>query len=211
MGWVLRRLFCVKDNYFGMFTQFTTTQEYLERFDHDPNSVGDPVVEKYRPGRSDPFAVQVTLDVRDSLVLLSDEIFACESGLALPIPQLQMMLKSVEAFMELSLDLPPTYIVAAPSVEKSYVACRAPLPSSTECVCIEGIIVKANRLFGPQPHGTTYLCLWEIAIPKVSAFLTPAFLATLRSSVAAVAFNFSDKENAPTDIYIPVTPPDGEF
>lgn len=25
--------------------------EYLERFDHDPNSVGDPVEQKYRPGR----------------------------------------------------------------------------------------------------------------------------------------------------------------
>ena len=44
-------MFSVKDNYFGAFTQFTTMQEYLERFDHDPNSMGDPVEEKYRPGR----------------------------------------------------------------------------------------------------------------------------------------------------------------
>jgi hypothetical protein len=51
LGWALRRLFCVKDNYFGAFTQFTTMQEYLERYDHDPESVGDPVEEKYRPGR----------------------------------------------------------------------------------------------------------------------------------------------------------------
>ena len=51
LGWVLRRLFCVKENYFGAFTQFTTMQEFLERFDHDPNSIGDPVEEKYRPGR----------------------------------------------------------------------------------------------------------------------------------------------------------------
>jgi len=51
LGWALRRMFCVKDNYFGAFTQFTTMQEYLERFDHDPDSVGDPVEEKYRPGR----------------------------------------------------------------------------------------------------------------------------------------------------------------
>lgn len=50
LGWAVRRLFCVKDNYFGGFTQFTTMQEYLERFDHDPESVGDPVKEKYRPG-----------------------------------------------------------------------------------------------------------------------------------------------------------------
>lgn len=211
MGWVLRRLFCVKDNYFGSFTQFTTTQEYLERFDHDPNSVGDSVEEKYRPGRSDPFSVELTLDLQDSLLLLSDEIYACESGLALPIPQFQVMLKSVEAFMELSIDIPPTYFVHAPSIQTSYDACLAPSPSSIESIFIEGIVVKANRLFGPQPRGTTYLCLWEIFIPKVTACLTPMFLSTIRSSITAVAFNYSDKENAPTDIYIPTTPPDGEF
>jgi hypothetical protein len=51
LGWVLRRMFCIKDNYFGGFTQYSTMQEYLERFDHDPASVGDPVKEKFRPGR----------------------------------------------------------------------------------------------------------------------------------------------------------------
>lgn len=51
LGWVLRRLFCVKDNYFGGFTQFTNMQEFQDRFDHDPKSVGDPVEDKYRPGR----------------------------------------------------------------------------------------------------------------------------------------------------------------
>lgn len=51
LGWVVRRMFCVKDNYFGNFTQFSTMQEYLEKFDHSPDSVGDPVEQKYRPGR----------------------------------------------------------------------------------------------------------------------------------------------------------------
>jgi len=56
LGWALRRMFCLKDNYFGGFTQFTTMQEYLERFDHNPDSVGDPVEEKYRPGRVSLFS-----------------------------------------------------------------------------------------------------------------------------------------------------------
>lgn len=99
LGWVLRRMFCVKDNYFGAFTQFTTMQEYLERFDHDPDSVGDSVEDKYRPGRSDPFTVQVTMNVEESLIVTSDEIYGCHSGLVMPVPQLQMSLKSTEHFM----------------------------------------------------------------------------------------------------------------
>lgn len=51
LGWAVRRIFCVKDNYFGNFTQFSTMQEYLEKFDHGPDSVGDPIMQKYRPGR----------------------------------------------------------------------------------------------------------------------------------------------------------------
>ena len=51
LGWALRRLFCIKDNYFGGFTQFQTMEEYQARHDYDPGLVGDPVEEKYRPGR----------------------------------------------------------------------------------------------------------------------------------------------------------------
>lgn len=51
LGWAVRRMFCVKDNYFGTFTQFSTMQEYLEKFDHSADSVGDPIIQKYRPGK----------------------------------------------------------------------------------------------------------------------------------------------------------------
>lgn len=60
LGWVVRRIFCVKDNYFGNFTQFSTMQEYQEKFDHSPDAVGDPIVRKYRPGRVS-FAVEQVL------------------------------------------------------------------------------------------------------------------------------------------------------
>ena len=117
LGWSLRRLFCVKDNYFGAFTQFTTMQEYLERFDHNPESVGDPVEERYRPGRSDPFCAQVTMNVEESLIFLSDQIYNCDSGLALPIPQLQMALRSTDLYLDLSLDALPTYAVMVRDIE----------------------------------------------------------------------------------------------
>lgn len=210
LGWVLRRLFCVKDNYFGMFTQFRTMGEYLEKFEENPENVGDPVEEKYRPGRSDPFAVNVSMDVRNSLILLSDEIYACQSGLAMPVPQLQMALKSTEAFMELSLDAPPTYVVPASDLEAVYSTIRIPPLSPIESLLVEGITLKANRLFGPQPHATTYLCLWEAVISRITAFVTPSFLVTLQHSISAVAYNFSDQENAPTKMYIPQSAPDGE-
>lgn len=211
LGWVLRRLFCVKDNYFGLFTQFSQSMEFLNRHAADPKSIGDPVEEKFHPGRSDALAVNVTLDVRDSLILLADEIYACDSGLVMPVPQFQMALKSVEAFMELSLDAPPTYIVPAPDFAAAYSTMDAPELSTAESVIIEGLSIKANRLFGPQPRGATYLCLWEATLPSVMATVTPAFMVHLRQSVKAVIYGFVDEENAPTKLYMPASDPDGEF
>jgi hypothetical protein len=42
--------------------------EYLERFDHDPRSVGDPVEEKYRPGRVSPALERPIADVSPILL-----------------------------------------------------------------------------------------------------------------------------------------------
>ena len=150
LGWSLRRLFCVKDNYFGSFTQFTTMQEYLERFDHDPESVGDPVEEKYRPGRvslrlyqtltlqSDPFSAQVTMNVEESLILLSDQVYGCASGLAMPVPQLQMALRSTDHYLDLSLDALPTYAVPMKDFQAVYAQGEAPPPGTRETFFIEG-------------------------------------------------------------------------
>ncbi|EIW72981.1 hypothetical protein TREMEDRAFT_42131 [Tremella mesenterica DSM 1558] len=211
MGWVLRRLFCIKDNYFGGFTQYSNLNEFLERFDHDPNSVGDPVEEKYRPGRSDPYAVFVTMNIEDSLILLPDEIYGCTRGLAMPVPQLQMNLKSIEHFMELSLDALPTYIVPLDDFTPAYSYGKVSIVNSKEVIFIEGITLKATRLFGPQPRATTYLCLWEAVLPRISAFVSPEMAKTIGIAVQALLYNFEDVDNAPTEVYIQKSAPDVTF
>lgn len=80
-----------------------------------------------------------------------------------------------------------------------------------ELIYIEGIEVKANRLFGPQPRAETYLCLWEALIPRLTCFTTPRFTAILQDVVAAVGYNFSDVDNAPAGIYQVAALPDGEY
>lgn len=116
MGWVLRRLFAIKDNYFGSYTNFTTFSEFSERFVEDPKLVGDRVDEKYRPGRvsyilsirtltaansiqSDPFAVNLTVQVQQSRVILPENIFDCLAGVIIPVPDFQMTLRSLDEFM----------------------------------------------------------------------------------------------------------------
>jgi hypothetical protein len=49
LGWAVRSFMVFQENYFGSFTHFSTIHEYLDRREHG-RSVGDPVLEKYRPG-----------------------------------------------------------------------------------------------------------------------------------------------------------------
>lgn len=112
-------------------------------------------------------------------------------------------------YSELSLDVAPTYVVASKNLAVAYATGRPPPPSSEEGFFIEGIELKANRLFGPQPRAETYLCLWECTMPRVTAYLSPVLLTIASTSIASVAYNFSDIENSPTFIFVPKSLPDG--
>lgn len=54
------------------------------------------------------------------------------------------------------------------------------------------------------------MCLWEISLSRVSAFLSPEFKERLASVGSAVGYNWTDRDNAPASVYIAQTPPDGE-
>ncbi|KAG8685430.1 hypothetical protein FRC09_014744, partial [Ceratobasidium sp. 395] len=70
-GWAVRHLMVVKENYFGMFTSFTMRNEFFTKL-HGQN-FGDPVREKYREGKSNPFEVDLGVSVSDSLLVLPQE------------------------------------------------------------------------------------------------------------------------------------------
>ena len=49
LGWMVRHVFNLRDNYFGTFTHFVTLEEYRHR--HERNLQGDPLELIYRPGQ----------------------------------------------------------------------------------------------------------------------------------------------------------------
>lgn len=80
-----------------------------------------------------------------------------------------------------------------------------------ESLFIDGVDIVANRLFGPQPKTSTYLCIWEIHVGCIKSCLsTPqlnVFLAALRSFDSG----FDDVLDAPAkEVSLPLDP-DGEI
>jgi len=50
LGWTIRYLMVMRDNYFGLFTNFSTLYEYLDKR-RQGLPAGDPIELKYRPGQ----------------------------------------------------------------------------------------------------------------------------------------------------------------
>ncbi|KAG8747816.1 hypothetical protein FRC10_011261 [Ceratobasidium sp. 414] len=208
-GWAVRHLMVVKDNYFGMFTSFTMRNEFFTKL--HSQTFGDPVREKYREGKSNPFEVDLGVLVSDSLLVLPQEVYDCQAGVVLEISELQMILRLHGYAMEMSLNVGPIALVVLDDLTAALSHGRVGDSKPKDRLSLQGIDIVANRLFGPEPEVATYLCLWEILPAEISGALSIASVVGLQAAIRAFRINFSDDFNAPSTDFTPTSNPDVTF
>jgi len=76
---------------------------------------------------------------------------------------------------------------------------------------IAGLGIVANRLFGPQPNTSTYVCVWEITTGDVAASMSLPEFDRVVAALNAFKVNFVDAVNAPATEFLPPIHPDGEY
>ncbi|BGP16903.1 Macrophage colony-stimulating factor 1 receptor [Rhodosporidiobolus nylandii] len=199
MGWMIRHLLNLKDNYFGNFTHFVTLEEYRHR--HERNLQGDPLELKYRPGQKDAFDVSVGFE-------LENEIYDCSSAVALVLPQLQVDLRNHDYYMEMSLNIDPFRVIETSDSETLLNDAFAHVwEQQTDSLRVQGLEIGANRLFGPQPRTATYYCVWSIYVGSVVGSVPPHFLQALSRVGTAFGTTFSDDDNSLIpDFSVPLDP-----
>lgn len=70
-----------------------------------------------------------------------------------------------------------------------------------------GLEITANRLFGPQPRTSTYICIWSIYLGSMVGSVPPSFLQALTRSMSVLAVNFTDQDNSlPSDFTVALEP-----
>jgi len=72
------------------------------------------------------------------------------------------------------------------------------------------LAIVANRLFGPQPHTSTYVCEWEVCVGQVKWMLSLHETVILSKSLSAFLHNFTDPYNSPAEAFVLPLDPDGE-
>ena len=72
---------------------------------------------------------------------------------------------------------------------------------------LSGINIIANRLFGPPPRTSTYVCIWELDLGRVKGKVPIMDGRVILSSAAAFSLNFTDPLDAPApDFALPLDP-----
>ncbi|KAG9119662.1 hypothetical protein FRC07_005207, partial [Ceratobasidium sp. 392] len=208
-GWAVRHLMVIKENYFGMFTSFTMRNEFFTKL-HGQN-FGDPVREKYREGKSNSFEVDLGVSVSDSLLVLPQEVYDCQAGVVLEISELQLLLRLHQYAMEMSLNVSPVALVALEDLAIVLNHGRIGESKPKDRLTLQGLDIVVNRLFGPEPEVTTYLCLWEILPAEISGALSVASVVGLQAAIRAFNINFADDFNAPSADFTPSANPDVTF
>ena len=77
------------------------------------------------------------------------------------------------------------------------------------CVRV-GLDIVANRLFGPQPRTSTYVCIWKINVGDIRGMLSVQEVKILQAVFDAFGINYSDVINSPAAEYAVPVDPDGE-
>ncbi|THU95661.1 hypothetical protein K435DRAFT_829044 [Dendrothele bispora CBS 962.96] len=220
LGWSIRYFMILKDNYFGSFTHFSTLYEYLDkRKKGDPP--GDPIDFKYREGKSNMMQVEMSVVVKNGLVVLPIGLPGYETSvrsdshdpgigrcILLSLPELQLHFRMHDFYMEMSLN---THTIFG-SVEDNYPETAVHSKrDSRSCLVIDSLDITANRLFGAPPRTLTYLCIWEIHFGRVKATCSAAEWSALAAAGKGFMFNFDDLLNAPAKDYSLPTLPDLTF
>ncbi|CAL1706934.1 unnamed protein product [Somion occarium] len=225
-GWTMRHFMILRDNYFGTFTHFSTLIEYLQKH-RAGRPVGDPIDLQYRAGTSNSIHVQLGFDLDYGVMVVPAGLPGYEvynlneaynldnidigASLVLVLPTLQLQLRTHQYYMEMSLDIDTIFGHVQEHLSERLVLHPTARISGNEDLVLDGLHINANRLFGPQPHTSTYVCIWEIQLLSVKGILSTLKARILQAAGSAFGFGFSDPLNAPAAEFAIPSDPDVTF
>ncbi|KAH9171981.1 hypothetical protein EDB89DRAFT_2174254 [Lactarius sanguifluus] len=225
LAWSLRHLMIFQQNYFGTFTHFSTLGEYLQK--RGEGQIGDPINLTYRPGMSNQMQVEVQLGIHHSLIVLpvglpgyetyspipgqSPQDVSLGGCVVLSVPEIELQLRSHNFGLELNLNTGTIYGEVESDYTERSIFTRSQWYPSSEVFVIEGIDILADRLFGPPPQATTYVCFWELNFGAMKGLLSAPQGRTLQSAIDAFTMNFKDPINAPAAEFALPSDPDVTF
>ncbi|KAH8828053.1 hypothetical protein DL96DRAFT_1601498 [Flagelloscypha sp. PMI_526] len=210
LGWTIRHFMLFQANYFGSYTHYTTLTEFLKKVKTPGRrqTIGDPIDDRFPAGK-----IELEVDLGHGIISYEkSEVVVDDLGTTLfvDVSELQVHLRLHDHFMEMSLNASPMSI----SIESqcpskiSYRSCRR---TRQNLLILDSLDIVANRLFGPLPRTTTYVCIWEVSVGDIHGSMSASEGQVFASVGQSFKTSFSDIINAPAAEFQAPSIPDVTF
>ncbi|RKP05188.1 hypothetical protein THASP1DRAFT_32973, partial [Thamnocephalis sphaerospora] len=164
---------------------------------------------------ANPFEVHIIAIVTGITLITPEHLHdAGERPLALEVDELQVECRNTELYLDLLVSTTPIKISrssTAVSARLTHISGTRSTWEPVECIFVDDLAVRANRLCGPMPTSLTYVCHWEIDVGRIHGRVRPAFLDSVISFVSRLDYQMDDFENALPRRMCPSTYPDVTF
>ncbi|KAI8838792.1 hypothetical protein BJ741DRAFT_113905 [Chytriomyces cf. hyalinus JEL632] len=201
-GFVINALIDLLANYLSASSHFLGIEEYRARLAELLKMKGrNPVPEKLPPVSENDYEIAVDVKLRDSHLVLPEDLFECKTGSILHADLATIELASNSEEQDLKLLVSPitwtrTQIPADFSVESVHDAYEMALLIEHNCVKLLGLDIFNRQLLGPQPNYKSYAMDLICHCHSISADILPPFMHGVWASLNSIMHHLSDLDDA---------------
>lgn len=196
-GFLIGYFLKIKDNYFGEYQHFRTSEEFHEELaapSHDSSPLGRGVNPHKKTNDLD---VILHVRVDNASALLPSRLYSSDDGIKLDILAIQADLRFTNYYMDLGATFSPIEAASFSRLSAADGDERERDSSGTQ-LYIDGLSIFGHRLFGLPPVEPTYVCNWDFDIGKIVGECEISFVGLFFSALQCFTFCIDDEENALT-------------
>ncbi|TPX70769.1 hypothetical protein CcCBS67573_g06420 [Chytriomyces confervae] len=201
-GFVINAFIDLLANYLSASSHFLGIEEYRARLAELLKMKGrNPVPEKLPPVSENDYEIAVDIKLRDSHLVLPEDLFECKTGSILHADLATIELASNSVEQDLKFLVSPviwtrTQIPADFSVESVHDAYEMALLIEHNCVKLLGLDIFNRQLLGPQPNYKSYAMDLICHCHSISADILPPFLHGVWASLNSIMHHLRDLDDA---------------
>lgn len=184
-GIYLRHLINLKENYFGDFIHYRTSQE-LSGDDDSLSLAAAQANERFTFRRSNDLDVHLDLDINEPNIFIPTRLYSPGNLLRMHASSVNVDLRVSNYFLDLQCDSTPLSLhFLLENVDEM----------SDGQILIQGLSAQGHMLFGLPPAELTYLSTWTLEVGIIDGYLPLPAIRMINCATKAFSYTLADHEN----------------
>lgn len=161
-GFIVRYLFVLKNNYFGSFENFCTSDEYRTlrddqqtKTEYDQHAI---IKDRFTIQTTNPLEIWLNLRLYSNYLHLPDELYAKTDPLTIDIPYIMVAITNTHQYQDFVLDVPIFHLTHHANTMTTM---------KPTCLTFCHTILDTARIYGPRSKALTYVSRWRILTHRI--------------------------------------------